>query len=322
MKFSINKKVDFPIYQQLKEQIKYFLLSGTLQAGEKVPSPIELEKLLKVNRNTVISAYKELEKEGLLVGKRGQGTYVSDNINVYNAKKHNQELLTLAEETIEKTKQLGFKPEELFTVIFNYTVLGVNDSKKLHLKALLTESAIQNLEYFRDVLIKELNIDVDICLLSELQDSIDSEIVRNCDFVITGFNHVEDVKATMEPLGKEVIGLMAAPSIHAFMRIAKLEPGTKVGIVCATTQGALNMKKAIENAGVENITIITCGAENNKQLLELLQEVDVVITSRIAFDNVKTLLPQGVQLLEFFAELDRNGLQMLEQYINNKVALK
>ncbi len=322
MKFCINKKVDFPIYQQLKEQIKYFLLSGILKAGEKVPSPIELEKLLKVNRNTVISAYKELEKEGLLVGKRGQGTYVSDNINVYNAKKHNQELLTLAEETIEKTKQLGFEPEELFTVIFNYTVLGVNDSKKLHLKALLTESAIQNLEYFRDVLIKELNIDVDICLLSELQDSIDSEIVRNCDFVITGFNHVEDVKATIEPLGKEVIGLMAAPSIHAFMRIAKLEPGTKVGIVCATTLGALNMKKAIENAGVENITIITCGAENNKQLLELLQKVDVVITSRIAFDTVKTLLPQGVQLLEFFAELDRNGLQMLEQYINNKVALK
>ncbi|WML32658.1 GntR family transcriptional regulator [Clostridium sp. OS1-26] len=322
MKFSINKKVDFPIYQQLKEQIKYFLLSGALQAGEKVPSPIQLEKLIKINRNTVISAYKELEKEGLLVSKSGQGTYVSDNINVYNVKKHNQELLTLAQETIEKTKQLGFKPDDLFTVIFNYTVLGLNDSKRICLKALLIESAVQDLEYFRDVLIKELNIDVDICLLSELQDSIDSEIVRNCDFVITGFNHVEDVKATMEPLGKEVIGLMATPRIHAFMRIAQLNPGTKVGIVCATAHGALNMKKAIENAGVQNVTISTCGAENKKQLLEMLQKVDAVITSRVAFDTVKALLPSGVQLLEFFSELDRNGLQMLKQYINNKVASK
>lgn len=321
MNFCINKQVDFPIYQQLKEQIKYFLLSGTLQAGEKVPSPIELEKLLKINRNTVISAYKELVREGLLVSKSGQGTYVSDNINVYNVKKHNQELLTLAEDTIEKTKRLGFKPEELFTVIFNYTVLRVADSKELRLKALLVESAIQDLEYFRDVLIKELNIDVDICLLPELQDSIDSEIVKNCDFVITGFNHIEDVKATMEPLGKEVIGLMAAPRIHAFMRIAQLNPGTKVGIVCGTAPGALNMKKAIENAGVQNITIITCGADNKNQLLEMLQKVDVVITSRIAFDTVKTLLPSGVQLLEFFSELDKNSLQMLKQYINSKVTL-
>lgn len=322
MKFCINKKVDFPIYQQLKEQIKYFLLSGMLQSGEKVPSPIELEKLLKINRNTVISAYKELEKEGLLVGKRGQGTYVSDNINEYNTKRHNKELLTLAEETIEKTKQLGFKPEELFTVIFNYTVLGVTDSKQPCLKALLTESAIQDLEYFRDVLIKELGINIDICLLSKLQDNIDSEVVRNCDFVITGFNHVEDVKAVIEPLGKEVIGLMAAPRIHAFMSIAKLSSGTKVGIVCGTTHGALNMKKAIEDAGVQNITIITCGAENKKQLLEMLQKVDVVITSRVSFDTVKASLPQGVQLLEFFSELDKNGLQMLKQYINNKAALK
>lgn len=263
-----------------------------------------------------------MEKEGLLVSKRGQGTYVTDNINIYNVKKNNQELLALAQETIEKTKQLGFKPEELFTVIFNYTVLGVTDSKEPCLKALLIESAIQDLEYFRDILIKELNIDVDICLLSELQDNIDFEKIKNCDFVITGFNHIENVKAAMEPLGKEVIGLMAAPRIHAFMQVARLSPGTKVGIVCGTEQGALNMKKAIENAGVQNIAITTCGTENKKQLLEMFQRVDTVITSRVAFDTIKPLLPSGVQLLEFFSEIDKNGLQILKQYINNKTALK
>lgn len=322
MKFLINKQIDFPIYQQLKEQIKFFLLSGALKAGERVPSPIELERLLKINRNTIISAYKELVNEGLLVSKSGQGTYVSDNINISNVKKHNQELLTLAEETIEKAKQIGFKPEELFTVIFNYTVLRANDPEKLNLKALLVESAIQDLEYFRDILVKELNIGVDICLLSELQDSIDSQIIRNYDFVITGFNHIEDIKAAFEPLGKEVIGLMAVPCIHAFMRIAQLKPGTKASIVCATAQGASNMKKAIENAGIHDITLITCGAENKETLLETLQKIDVVIASRIAYDTVKTLIPSGVQLLEFFSELDTNSLQMLKQFINNKIALK
>lgn len=322
MKFCINKKIDFPIYQQLKEQIKYFLLSGNLQAGEKVPSPIELEKYLKINRNTAIAAYKELEKEGLLVSKRGQGTYVSDTIDLNIDETHNQKLLILAQETIKRTKELGFKPEDLFTVIFNETVLGMTDSAQIRLKALLVESNIPDLEHFRDILVKELNIDVDICLLSELQNNMNLGIIKNCDFVIVGFNHIEDVKAIMEPLEKEVIGFMATPHIHTFMGIAKLSPGTKVGIVCAKKYGALNMKKSIEDSGINHITIFNCGTENKKHLLEMLQKVDVVISSRVAFDTVKALLPSGVQLLEFFSELDKNGLEMLKQYVNAKLAFK
>lgn len=320
MEFRVNKSKDFPIYQQLKEQMKYFILSGALKEGEKVPSPIELEHYLKINRNTIIAAYKELEKDGVLVSKRGQGTYVTDRVNISAKKDKNQELLDLTEETIEKAKELGFSAEDLFTILYNRVVLDVASPQKADLQALLVECNQPDLDYYRDVLTGELGIIIKTCLLSELADNLDDFAIKNADFVITNFTHLEDVKAILEPLGKEVIGFMAAPHIHTFMRIAQLDAGKRVGLVCTTESGSLIMRKAIENAGIRNVEIKNCGIENKAGLTKLFQSVDFVVSSRMAFDAVKRLIPPNVQLLEFFSELDRGGLEMLKQYVKSKIA--
>ncbi len=69
-----------PLYQQLSEQIKVFIMNGLLKEDEKLPPIRKLAQKLGVNNVTVVNAYRKLEQAGLLYSRVGSGTYVkSDN---------------------------------------------------------------------------------------------------------------------------------------------------------------------------------------------------------------------------------------------------
>ena len=65
-----------PPYLQLVQQVKQALRLGWLEPGDKLPTVHEVAVLAAVNSNTVLKAYKELEREGLTNGRPGQGTYI------------------------------------------------------------------------------------------------------------------------------------------------------------------------------------------------------------------------------------------------------
>ncbi len=64
----------FKIYKTLKEEIE----SGVYRVGTLLPSEDELEERFKASRTTVRSAVGELEREGLVLRKRGKGTIVQE----------------------------------------------------------------------------------------------------------------------------------------------------------------------------------------------------------------------------------------------------
>lgn len=320
MNFHVNKSSEFPIYQQLKEQIRYFLLSGNLQPGSRMPTPKDLGTYLMINKNTVIAAYKELEKEGLLVTKHGQGTYIPDKLPALPDEERRQALIGLVRETIEKTKKLGFQAEDLFTLVFNQTIIEPVTTDPNPVRALFVECNAPDLQYFQEVLKRELGIEIHTCLLSDLHEKLDEETVVRADFVITSVVHLEDVKSILEPLHKEVVAINAAPHFQTFMRVAQLPQGTRVAVVCGTGQGALRMKKALEDAGIRNVRIDSCGIDEDTRLREILHQVDWIITSRIAHSDhkLKTMAPPGVRFMELFNELDQAGMEMLKQYLKKR----
>lgn len=75
-KLSLNS--DIPLYTQLVGIIKKNIASGALATGDLLPSEAELCRGLDISRNTVRQAIGELEEEGLVVRKRGKGTFVAD----------------------------------------------------------------------------------------------------------------------------------------------------------------------------------------------------------------------------------------------------
>ena len=78
LKASLSMASDIPLYAQLTGIIKNTITSGTLRVGDLLPSEAELCDKFEISRNTVRQAIGELEDEGLVVRKRGRGTFVAD----------------------------------------------------------------------------------------------------------------------------------------------------------------------------------------------------------------------------------------------------
>lgn len=79
MIISVNPSSGTPIYLQLMEQIKHAIETCALQAGEQLPTMRRLAVELVINPNTVIRAYRELEREGIVEIRHGSGAFVSQS---------------------------------------------------------------------------------------------------------------------------------------------------------------------------------------------------------------------------------------------------
>lgn len=66
-----------PIYQQVADGIKALIARGELREGASLPPVRQLAADLGVNLNTVATAYRELQNEGLITVKHGSGAVVA-----------------------------------------------------------------------------------------------------------------------------------------------------------------------------------------------------------------------------------------------------
>jgi GntR family transcriptional regulator len=74
----IDPQSGLPVYRQMIDQIKYYVASGALKAGQQLPSVRELAQRLSINPTTVVKAYNELESEQVIELHHGKGAFVSE----------------------------------------------------------------------------------------------------------------------------------------------------------------------------------------------------------------------------------------------------
>ncbi len=79
--FRIDSTNGLAPYAQLVQQVKQALRLGWLQPGDRLPTAHEVAANVAINPNTVQKAYKELEHDGLVVGRPGQGTFVQRSLS-------------------------------------------------------------------------------------------------------------------------------------------------------------------------------------------------------------------------------------------------
>lgn len=78
MEIRLTNSDGVPVYRQIVNQVKYMIASGRLHPGQELPGIRALAERLVINHNTVVHAYAELEKEGLIVCRHGSGSFVAD----------------------------------------------------------------------------------------------------------------------------------------------------------------------------------------------------------------------------------------------------
>jgi GntR family transcriptional regulator len=75
LRLHLSTHSSVPAYVQIVQQVRQALLSGVLRPGDRLPTVKEVVGDLAINPNTVLKAYRELEREGLVEGRQGIGTF-------------------------------------------------------------------------------------------------------------------------------------------------------------------------------------------------------------------------------------------------------
>ena len=70
-----------PIYLQIMEEIKKRAVRGQYPPGAQLPSVREMAPEMGVNPNTIARVYMELEREGFVLTRRGQGSYITEDMS-------------------------------------------------------------------------------------------------------------------------------------------------------------------------------------------------------------------------------------------------
>jgi len=162
-----------PVYYQIKQTVKGWIINKEFGAGAKIPSENELAEKFQVNRLTVRQALAQLAQEGFLNSKRGEGTFVTKDHHLidsfglefsgfmddlfYQVSKSKTKSVKMArmavsklikeklglgneEEEIIQIKRVRFMEGKSFAYTINYLPLGIGErinEKDLYKKPLL-----------------------------------------------------------------------------------------------------------------------------------------------------------------------------------------
>lgn len=82
IEFRLDGRTGVTTYLQLVHQVRQALRLGHLRPGDQLPTIREVVAKLAINPNTVLKAYRDLEREGLVSSRPGAGTFVREDVHI------------------------------------------------------------------------------------------------------------------------------------------------------------------------------------------------------------------------------------------------
>lgn len=108
-------EVDFrdarPLYEQVRDGLRKLIITGVIEAGDRLPSVRTLSASLAINPNTIQKAYEALEQEGYAYSVAGKGSFAALPSDVREERR--RELLAKLDAVVQELRFLGVSDEEL-----------------------------------------------------------------------------------------------------------------------------------------------------------------------------------------------------------------
>lgn len=108
--FQIDPLSRIPLYEQLKKQVLRLGALGLLDPEEPMPSVRQLAAELGINPNTVQKAYRELERDELIISVPGKGSFLASTET--HIEKLKSEMKRRLQELMLSAKDAGFGEED------------------------------------------------------------------------------------------------------------------------------------------------------------------------------------------------------------------
>jgi|SRR5208283_2279893 len=112
-RFLLDLHSGMPVYRQIIDQVRGGIASGSLTAGDQLPTVRQLAVDLAINPNTVVRAYRELEFGGLLETHQGTGTFISAQKMKRADAERERQLAQIVGDCVARAGAAGFTVDDL-----------------------------------------------------------------------------------------------------------------------------------------------------------------------------------------------------------------
>jgi len=110
--FRVDRTSDLPVGIQVAWRLRAMISSGTLTAGDRLPSVRELAEDAGVNANTARAIYGRLEADGLLESRHGLGTFVAASAP------SSADVERIAADAVAEARRAGVAPSDVARAIY------------------------------------------------------------------------------------------------------------------------------------------------------------------------------------------------------------
>ena len=312
MEFYLERDKDIPLYVQIKNNIKLFVETGAWERGKRLPTERDLAKQLNVSRNTVSMAYKELEAEGVLVSHQGRGTFVADLDDSIQHESRKERLLKIIDIAMEEASQLGFNIDEYLAI----THVRAREKKELlnRVKIAFIECNQEQVEYFANELHLDSGVSITPILLDDFKERPNhyKKVLEDVDIVISTFFHLAEIKKILGTQKKDILAIALELQLETVVKIARLKPGSDVGLVCKSKNFADKFFKSLDAAGIDHLNVKFSTAEDFDEINKFISSVDEIIVSPGRKKEIEQLIDEDRNLVEVIFKPDRASINLLK----------
>jgi GntR family transcriptional regulator len=128
IEFQLDTASGVATYLQLTQQVRQALQLGLLEPGDQLPTAQQVVARLAINPNTVLKAYRDLEREGLVRPRPGQGTFVIRTLSRTDPSTQAQFMASMTK-WLSRARSAGLSPDDIEaiyrTAYRNYFAEGV-----------------------------------------------------------------------------------------------------------------------------------------------------------------------------------------------------
>jgi GntR family transcriptional regulator len=110
----VDPRSGVPIYVQIVDQVRRAVGVGGLRSGERLPTVRRLAEDLAVAPNTIVKAYNELQRMGLVESRPGVGTVVAAGVEEVAREQQVEEVFGRLRALVRDAAALGISEDELW----------------------------------------------------------------------------------------------------------------------------------------------------------------------------------------------------------------
>ncbi len=316
IKWFIDKNNRVPLYLQLKDLIKYYLSTGEIKDKDRLPGVNVLARELKINFETVRKAYRELEKEGLLVTRRAKGTYATlhpTGVPPEAAKGFSLDRQAMLTAAVARLFREGLSSEEVRESMERAYREASSETAGEYI--IFTECNSLQANEIAALLKGALKADVRPVLLTDLAAEVtrtDAPDRRLKAVVTTGF-HVNEVRKALAERPIPIHLLITNMTPESRRQIESYSQDATFGFICRDGESIQLYKELLKAEFGKDLKLETAALNDEPQRVnKILKSADVLLVTPPVYDEMKAKAPAGKPVFNVFERVDPLSLLLLK----------